>query len=109
VGHRRVGRLTCQSTIQAIRTRKCKATTGSDHSLNISPNPLGRDFQESRSENKWAGGITFIRTREIWVYMGVILELPSSYVVGWMISNCLKDNLAICVLTMASTAPDNKC
>jgi transposase InsO family protein len=44
VGHRRVGRLMRQNSIQVIRTRKYKATTDSNYLLNISPNLLGQAF-----------------------------------------------------------------
>jgi transposase InsO family protein len=52
VGHRRVGRLMRQNSIQVIRTRKYKATTDSNYLLNISPNLLGQAFQASGSNQK---------------------------------------------------------
>jgi transposase InsO family protein len=64
VGHRRVGRLMRQNAIQVIRTRKYKATTDSNHLLNISPILFGQDFQASEPNQKWAGNITYIWTRE---------------------------------------------
>lgn len=44
IGHRRVGRLMRQNDISVVRTRKHKATTDSNHKLNIAPNLLDRDF-----------------------------------------------------------------
>jgi transposase InsO family protein len=64
VGHRCVGRLMRQNAIQVIRTRKYKATTDSNRSLNISPNLLGQDFQASGLNQKRAGDITYIWTCE---------------------------------------------
>jgi transposase InsO family protein len=64
VGHRCVGRLMRQNAIQVIRTHKYKATTDSDRSLNISPNLLCQDFQASGLNQKRAGDITYIWTRE---------------------------------------------
>jgi transposase InsO family protein len=64
VGHRYVGRLMRQNAIQFIRTRKQKATTDSDRSLKISPNLLDQDFQASGLNQKRAGDITYIWTRE---------------------------------------------
>jgi putative transposase len=57
VGKRRVGR---QNGIQVIRSRKFKRTTDSDHALNIAPNLLKQDFNESGPNQKWAGDITYI-------------------------------------------------
>ena len=44
VGHRRVGWLMRENEIVVERTRKFKATTDSDHTFNIAPNLLDRDF-----------------------------------------------------------------
>jgi len=52
VGHRRVGRLMRQNAIQVIRTRKHEATTDSNHSLNISPNLLDREFHATGPNQK---------------------------------------------------------
>jgi transposase InsO family protein len=52
VGHRRVSRPMRQNGIRTIRTRKHKATTDGNHSLNISPNLLSEDFCASSSNQK---------------------------------------------------------
>ncbi|GLK65218.1 hypothetical protein GCM10017635_26920 [Paracoccus kondratievae] len=44
VGHRRVGRLMRENGITVERTRKFKATADSDHTFDIAPNLLDRDF-----------------------------------------------------------------
>ena len=55
VGHRRVGRLMRENGIAVKRNRKFKATTDSNHSFNIAPNLLERDFTADRPNRKWAG------------------------------------------------------
>jgi len=52
VGHRRVGRLMRENGIVVERTRKFKATTDSDHTFNIAPNILDRDFTADRPNQK---------------------------------------------------------
>jgi putative transposase len=47
VGHRRVGRLMRENGITVERTRKFKATTDSNHTFNIAPNLLDRDFRSA--------------------------------------------------------------
>jgi len=102
VGHRRVGRLMRQNAISVVsRTRKFKATTDSDHRFNIAPNLLQQDFAASRPNQKWAGDIPYVWTREGWVYLSVILDLHSRRVIGWAISNRMKKDLAIRALNMA--------
>ena len=47
VGHRCIGRLMRQNSITVKRNKKFKATTDSNHSFNITPNLLKRDFTQS--------------------------------------------------------------
>ena len=58
-------------------------TTDSNHKFNIAPNLLDRNFSADQPNQKWAGGISYIWTREGWLYLAVILELPSRRVIGW--------------------------
>ena len=55
VGHRRVSRLMRENGITVERTRKFKATTDTDHTFNIAPNLLDRDFSAVGPNQKWAG------------------------------------------------------
>ena len=83
------------------RTRKFKATTDSNHTFNIAPNLLDRDFHAPEPNQKWAGDISYIWTREGWLYLAVILDLHSRRIIGWAVSNRMKRNLAIRALKMA--------
>ena len=97
----RVGRLMRQNGIQVIRSRKFKRTTDSDHAFNIALNLLQQDFTASGPNQKWAGDITYVWTREGWVYLAVIIDLFSRRVIGWAISNRMKRDLALRALYMA--------
>ena len=101
IGHRRVGRLMHQNGISVIRTRKHKVTTDSNHKFNIASNLLDRNFMADQPNKKWAGDITYIWTREGWLYLAVILDLHSRRVIGWAVSNRMKRDLAIRALNMA--------
>ena len=101
VGHRRVGRLMRDNGIAVERARKFKATTDSDHTFNIAPNLLERDFIGDQPNQKWAGDMSCIWTREGWLYLAVILDLHSRRVIGWAVSDRLKRDLALRALKMA--------
>lgn len=101
VGERRVARIMRQNGIQVTRSRKFKRTTDSDHAFNIAPNLLQQDFTASEPNRKWAGDITYVWTREGWVYLAVIMDLYSRRVVGWSLSNRMKQDLALRALDMA--------
>lgn len=60
VGHSHVGRLMRQNGISAIRTRKHKLVTDSNHKFDIAPNLFGRDFTVDQSNQKWAGEISYV-------------------------------------------------
>ena len=111
VGHRRVGRLMRQNGISVVRTRKHKVTTDSDHKFNIAPNLLDRDLAAEQPNQKWAGDISYVWTREGWVYLAVILDLHSRRVVGWAVSKRMKRDLAVRALNMAIAfrAPPKGC
>ncbi len=101
VGQRRVGRLMKNNNINVIRNRKYKVTTDSAHNLNIAPNLLDREFHADHPNQKWVGDISYIWTREGWLYLAVIIDLYSRRVVSWAVSNRMKKDLAIRALNMA--------
>ena len=101
VGHRRVGRLMKENDINVIRSRKYRVTTDSAHNLNVARNLLDRDFHADAPNQKWVGDISYIWTREGWLYLAVIIDLYSCRVVGWAVSNRMKKDLAIRALNMA--------
>ena len=83
IGHRRVGRLMRENGIRVERSKKYKVTTDSNHAFNIAPNLLNRDFRADQPNQKWAGDISYVWTREGWLYLAVLLDLHSRRVIGW--------------------------
>lgn len=63
--------------------RRFRVTTDSRHTWWTAPNLLGRVFNASHPNACWLTDITFIPTREGWLYLAVILDLYSRAVVGW--------------------------
>ncbi len=53
-----------QNGISVIRPQKYKVTTDSNHSFNIAPNLLNRNFSADRPDLKWVVDISYIWTRE---------------------------------------------
>ena len=98
---RRMGRLMRQDVIFLVRTRKHKVTADSDHKFNIAPNLLDQDFSTDQPNQNWAGGISYVWTREEWLYLAVILGLLSRCTIGWAVKNRMKRDLAYRTLKMA--------
>ena len=81
--------------------RKFTVTTDSDHSQPVAENVLGRDFQTTAPNQKWTADITYIPTREGWLYLAVVMDLFSRRIVGWSMSASLAATIVIDALRMA--------
>lgn len=81
--------------------RRYRATTNSKHAHPVYPNRLERDFAPSVPNQVWAGDITYIWTREGWLYLAVVIDLYSRKVVGWSMSHRMKASLVCDALQMA--------
>jgi len=82
-------------------SRKFEATTNSSHTQPVASNLLGRDFEASGPNQKWAADITYIRTLEGWLYLASIMDLWSRKIVGWAMSSTIDAKLVSDALSMA--------
>lgn len=81
--------------------KKFKVTTDSDHQLPIADNLLDRDFSADAPNQKWVQDITYLWTREGWLYLAVVIDLYSRAVVGWSMNERMNASLVTDSLTMA--------
>ena len=79
----RVRRRMKRLNLKGIQSRKFKHTTNSRHNLPIMPNLLEQDFDADYANQAWVGDITYIRVKQQWLYLAVILDLYSRKVIGW--------------------------
>jgi putative transposase len=101
VSRKRVARLMRQAGLRAKGRRKYKATTDSTHSLPVAPNLLARDFHADRPDAVWVSDITYIWTRQGWMYLAVIIDLYSRRVVGWSLAERMTASLVCDALDAA--------
>lgn len=87
--------------IQAKTKKRFKATTNSKHERPVAENVLDRQFQQSEANQAWAADITYIPTREGWLYLAAALDLHTRKVIGWSMSNRMTSDLAVDALQMA--------
>jgi transposase InsO family protein len=85
----RVARIMRRAGIYAKTKRKFKVTTQSKHNYPISPNLLGQNFKSNSPNTIWTSDITYIWTRQGWLYLAVVLDLFNREIVGWSMSNRL--------------------
>ncbi len=100
-GRHRVARLMRQDGLEGTYRRKFRVTTDSQHKWPVAPNRLERRFEVATPDTVWAGDITYIRTREGWLYLAVLLDLCSRRIVGWATSSRLTRRLPHAALEMA--------
>jgi putative transposase len=101
VGRKRVARLMREEGIEGQRKRRFRVTTDSRHSHPIAANELNRNFTAWAPNKVWVADITYIWTREGWMYLAAILDLFSRRVVGWSMDSCIDRTLALDALNMA--------
>lgn len=85
----RVARLMQANGIRSKIKRKFKVTTHSDHKLPISPNLLNRNFSASAPNLILVSDLTYIRTKEGWLYLTTIMDLFHKKIVGWSMSRTM--------------------
>lgn len=103
-GEKRVARVMRNENIRALTPKGFHVTTKSDHREPVAPNHLARKFsveEQPGPDSVWAADITYIPTREGWLYLAVILDLASRRVVGWSVRTRLDQQLALGALQMA--------
>jgi transposase InsO family protein len=101
VGRKRVARLMRLKNLVARRKRRFRKTTDSNHGFAVAPNRLKRNFKVNAPNKAWVADITYLWTREGWLYLAVILDLFSRRVVGWAMADHLRAELALSALRMA--------
>lgn len=100
-GRKRVARLMREDGLRAKSPRRFKVTTQSSAGHAVAPNLLNREFEVTTPDTVWGGDITYIWTREGWLYLAVLMDLCSRYIVGWALSERLVAQLTLEALDMA--------
>jgi len=100
-GRNRVARLMkSQGLCGRQRGRYRVRTTDSNHDHPIAPNRLADAPAATRPNQIWLGDITYIETREGWLYLAGVLDLYSRRIVGWAMSERIDTALTLSALNM---------
>jgi putative transposase len=100
-GKHRVAGLMRKHNIRSVHKRKYKMTTDSNHRYPVLENILDRQFEVSKPNACWVSDITYIPTREGWLYLSVVLDLFNREVVGWSMGSRMTRQLVVDTLAMA--------
>jgi putative transposase len=90
VSRPKVARMMRRENIRSIVKKKYVVTTNSKHSFEFSPNLLKRGFIVSNPGQFWVSDLTYIKTKEGWLYLTIIIDLYDRKVIGWSFSVSLE-------------------
>lgn len=104
VGKKRVARLMREEGLVGRRPRRFVRTTQARAGDPVAPNRLARQFgvdQVPGPNRVWVSDLTYVPTREGWLFLAIVLDLASRRVVGWAMRDTLEEDLALAALRMA--------
>lgn len=97
-----VARVMKEAEIEAKTTRRfCVRTTDSNHDRPVAANIVDRQFSPTRKNETWVCDITYVPTREDWLYLAVVEDLYSRKIVGWSMAHSMESRLIVDALHMA--------
>jgi len=101
VNKKKIARLMRINKIRAKTKKKFKVTTVENTKAKASENILKGNFSSEKENRIWTSDITYIWTKQGWLYLAVIMDVYSRKIVGWSLCSSLSAELVIKALMMA--------
>ncbi|PMU23172.1 hypothetical protein C1X89_19645 [Pseudomonas sp. GP01-A8] len=93
IGHKRVARLMREEMLRGKIKARFKHSTDNRYIQPISDNVLKRRFSVTSPVAAWVGDITYISTRQGWLYLAVVLSVQTRQVLGYSLSDRMPEGL----------------
>jgi transposase InsO family protein len=104
VGRHKIARLMRIARLRGCPKRRFRITTQREPNHPVAKNLLKQDFAAATPNQRWAADITYISTRQGWLYLAVVMDLYSRRIVGWSMSHRMSRRLVLDALQMAITS-----
>ena len=101
ISRQKLGKIMKRLNLVVKRKKKFRNTTDSNHNLPIAKNLLNREFKSDKPDSKYVGDITYIHTKQGWLYLATVIDLYSRKIVGWSMDDTMKTSLVNDALLMA--------
>ena len=101
VNKKRVYRLMNKYGIFSRTKKKFKITTKQGPAASFSANLLNGRFKSEKKNQIWSSDITYIWTKEGWMYLAVVLDVYNREIIGWSLSQRASADLVLKALMMA--------
>ena len=100
IGRYRARSLMREAQVAVARRRTHRYRKAEGEAL-VAPNLLERRFDPDAANRVWAGDITYVRTRQGWSYLAIVMDLHSRRIVGWSFALQADTELVIQALQQA--------
>ena len=100
-GRHKIARLMRVAGLKVCPRRRYKVTTHSDPGHDKAPNLLKQNFSAEAPNQRWVSDITYIPTRQGWLYLAAVMDLYSRRIVGWSMSRWMNRRIVLAALRMA--------
>ena len=100
-GRHRVARLMREAGIKGCPKRRFRYRPGDMPSYPVAANLLHQNFTAKKADERWSSDITFIWTRQGWLYLAVVMDLYSRRIIGWAMDRRISRHLVLDALAMA--------
>ncbi len=86
VSHQLVAKLMRTESIRSIIRKKYRVTTNSNHKYPVVENKLMQQFAVKEKNDVWVSDITYVSTKQGWLYLTTVIDLFDRKVIGWSLS-----------------------
>lgn len=92
VSRPRVARIMKRNHLRSIVKKKFKVTTDANHKFTVPENKLDRNFSPGTLGAAWVSDMTYIKTKQGWLYLTTVIDIGDRKVIGWALSATMKTN-----------------
>jgi putative transposase len=96
-----VERLMGELGLEGVRRGKARRTTTPDLTAPRPADLVERDFSATRPNQLWVADLTYVATWSGFVYVALVIDAFSRFLVGWQAARSLRTDLALDALEMA--------
>ena len=101
IGETRTRTIMRKLSLKCTQRQSYKSTTNSNHNNRISPNVLDQQFNPDKPNQVWSTDITYLPTRQGWVYLAIVMDLHSRKIIGWSMAERMTTGLIMRALQHA--------
>ena len=101
IGRYRVRSLMRRLNLKVIQRQAYRVTTQRKDAHPVAENLINQDFNPEKTNQVWAGDVTYLRTHEGWMYLAIVMDLYSRRIIGWAIHKRMTVDLVSRAMQMA--------